>query len=163
MEVNSGGMTIRLQASDTPPVQGRGQARWKLSCVPERLTGGSPLSRSLTRRMEAQQGGEVTRALTSTDPALRRCWHPVARTEDVLDHRNGVMLLGEPWVLYRSAGTVRAFADRCPTGTARSHSAIAEGGVLQCAYHGWRFDESGRCVENPGAGGGGDPPFRPLG
>jgi phenylpropionate dioxygenase-like ring-hydroxylating dioxygenase large terminal subunit len=27
-----------------------------------------------------------------------------------------------------------------------------EGGVLQCAYHGWRFDGDGRCIEIPALG-----------
>ena len=94
----------------------------------------------------------VTRALANTDPALRRCWHPVARTEEVLEQPHGVMLLGEPWVLYRAAGTVRAFADRCPHRHCPLTLGHCEGGVLQCAYHGWRFDESGRCVEIPALG-----------
>ena len=50
--------------------------------------------------------------LTNTDPALRRCWHPVARTAEVTGQPLGVVLLGEPWVLFRSGGEVRATADR---------------------------------------------------
>ena len=40
---------------------------------------------SLTPCTRAQQGGAVARSLTNTDPALRRCWHPVARSGDVTD------------------------------------------------------------------------------
>ena len=94
----------------------------------------------------------MARALTNTDPALRRCWHPVARTADVTEQPHGVMLLGEPWVLYRSGGAVRAFADRCPHRHCPLTLGHCEGGVLQCAYHGWRFDEAGRCVEIPALG-----------
>ena len=90
--------------------------------------------------------------LTNTAPALRRCWHPVARSGEVLDQPHGVVLLGEPWVLYRSGGAVRAFADRCPHRLCPLTLGHCEGGVLQCAYHGWRFDESGRCVEIPALG-----------
>jgi phenylpropionate dioxygenase-like ring-hydroxylating dioxygenase large terminal subunit len=54
---------------------------------------------SLTGSIRAHQGGAVARALTNTDPALRRCWHPVARCSDVTDQPHGVLLLGEPWVL----------------------------------------------------------------
>ena len=52
----------------------------------------------------------------------------------------GVTLLGEPWVLYRSGGGVVAFADRCPHRHCPLTLGHCEGGVLQCAYHGWRFD-----------------------
>jgi phenylpropionate dioxygenase-like ring-hydroxylating dioxygenase large terminal subunit len=38
----------------------------------------------------------VVRALANTDPALRHCWHPVARSGEVTDQPSGVMLLGEP-------------------------------------------------------------------
>jgi phenylpropionate dioxygenase-like ring-hydroxylating dioxygenase large terminal subunit len=92
------------------------------------------------------------RLLSNTDPALRRCWHPVARKAEVGQQPLGVKLLGEPWVLHRSGGDVVAFVDRCP----HRHCPLALGhcddGVLQCAYHGWRFDRSGRCVAVPALG-----------
>jgi phenylpropionate dioxygenase-like ring-hydroxylating dioxygenase large terminal subunit len=94
----------------------------------------------------------VARVLTNTDPALRRCWHPVARAGEVTEQPHGVMLLGEPWVLYRSGGAVRAFADRCPHRHCPLTLGHCEAGVLQCAYHGWRFDGDGRCVEIPALG-----------
>jgi phenylpropionate dioxygenase-like ring-hydroxylating dioxygenase large terminal subunit len=100
----------------------------------------------------ALQGGAVARALANTDPALRRSWHPVARAGDVAEQPHAVMLLGEPWVLYRSGGRVRAFADRCPHRGCPLTLGHCEAGVLQCAYHGWRFDEDGRCVEIPALG-----------
>ena len=65
---------------------------------------------SLTTWTWAYQGGAVARALTNIDPPLRRCWHPVARSGDVTEQPHGVMLLGEPWVMYRSGGSVLPFA-----------------------------------------------------
>jgi phenylpropionate dioxygenase-like ring-hydroxylating dioxygenase large terminal subunit len=109
---------------------------------------------SLTGSIQTHQGGAVARALTNTDPALRRCWHPVARCTDVTDQPHGVMLVGEPWVLFRSGGRVRAFLDRCPHRRCPLTLGRCEDGVLQCAYHGWRFDDSGRCVEIPALGDG---------
>jgi phenylpropionate dioxygenase-like ring-hydroxylating dioxygenase large terminal subunit len=106
----------------------------------------------LTSSIPAQQGGAVTHALTNTDPALRRCWHPVARSGDVTEQPHGVMLLGEAWVLYRPSGEVHAFADRCPHRHCPLTLGHCEGGVLRCAYHGWRFDEDGRCIEIPALG-----------
>ena len=97
----------------------------------------------------------MARLLTNTDDALRRCWHPVARTAEVTGQPLGVVLLGEPWVLFRSGGEVRAFADRCPHRRCPLSLGQCDGdGVLQCAYHGWRFDTAGRCVEIPALGAG---------
>lgn len=104
-------------------------------------------------------------ALTNIHPALRRCWHPVARSADVVDRPVRVLLLGEPWVLVRlrpsdhqGAAPVHAFADRCPHRQAplsigKVEPGCPEGGdTLRCAYHGWRFDTEGRCVELPALG-----------
>ena len=90
--------------------------------------------------------------LSNTDRALRRCWHPVARSGDVTEQPHGAQLLGEPWVLYRSGGQVRAFVDRCPHRRCPLTLGHCIDGSLQCAYHGWRFDEEGRCVEIPALG-----------
>jgi phenylpropionate dioxygenase-like ring-hydroxylating dioxygenase large terminal subunit len=66
----------------------------------------------------------------------------------------GTVLLGDPWVLHRSGGSVVAFEDRCP----HRHCPLSLGtcvdGTLQCAYHGWRFDRAGFCLEIPALGGG---------
>jgi vanillate O-demethylase monooxygenase subunit len=62
------------------------------------------------------------------------------------------MLLGEPWALYRTDGHVRAVVDRCPHRHCPLTLGRCEAGILQCAYHGWRFDEDGRCIEIPALG-----------
>ena len=92
------------------------------------------------------------RVLTNTDAALRHCWHPVARSGEVTAQPHGVMLLGEPWVLHRSDGRVRAFVDRCPHRHCPLTLGHCQGGILQCVYHGWRFDGEGRCIEIPALG-----------
>jgi phenylpropionate dioxygenase-like ring-hydroxylating dioxygenase large terminal subunit len=90
--------------------------------------------------------------LSNVDPALRRCWHPVARPSEVTEQPLRVMLLGEPWVLYRAGGRIVAFADRCPHRLTPLSIGQCAGGVIQCAYHGWRFDADGACVEIPALG-----------
>jgi phenylpropionate dioxygenase-like ring-hydroxylating dioxygenase large terminal subunit len=100
--------------------------------------------------------------LTNTHPALRHCWHPVARSADVATRPVRVLLLGEPWVLVRLGGDERgrlaAFFDRCPHRMAPlSLGSVVENGpggapVLQCAYHGWCFGGDGGCVEIPALG-----------
>ena len=64
------------------------------------------------------------------------------------------MLLGEPWVLYRADGLIVAFADRCPHRRTPLSIGECSGGVIRCAYHGWRFDAEGGCVEIPALGAG---------
>ncbi|MGO9197111.1 MAG: Rieske 2Fe-2S domain-containing protein [Acidimicrobiales bacterium] len=90
--------------------------------------------------------------LTNTHPALRHCWHPVARSSEIGEQPVRALLLGEPLVLFRSGGRIRAFADRCPHRGAPLSLGCAEGGGVRCAYHGWRFDPNGRCNEIPALG-----------
>jgi len=92
------------------------------------------------------------RTLSNVDPVLRRCWHPVARPAEVTEQPLRVLLLGDPWVLYRAGGELVAFEDRCPHRRTPLSIGHCEAGVLQCAYHGWRFNASGRCVEIPALG-----------
>ncbi len=109
----------------------------------------------------------ATPTLTNTHPALRRCWHPVARSADVAGGPVRTLLLGEPWVLVRlgPGGAVQAFPDRCPHRLAPlsigSLDVVGDAvAVLRCAYHGWCFDASGRCVELPALGPGATIPPR---
>ena len=78
-------------------------------------------------------------------------WHPVAQPGDVPAAAPlPVRLLGEDLVLWRdAAGGLQVFADRCPhRGTRLSLGRVCEG-QLECPYHGWRFEGSGRCVHIP--------------
>ena len=62
-------------------------------------------------------------------------------------------LLGEQWVTWRSPnGDVRVFLNRCPHRFAPLSLGTCEGEGVRCGYHGWRFDESGVCVEIPALG-----------
>ena len=82
--------------------------------------------------------------------ALRAAWHPVSYAAALGAEPRAATLLDEPLVLWRdAAGTPRALRDRCVhRGTALSLGAVT-GGEIACAYHGWRFDGSGRCTHIP--------------
>jgi vanillate O-demethylase monooxygenase subunit len=90
--------------------------------------------------------------LHNTHPAMRHCWHPVARSNEVTDAPTRALLLGEPLVLFRSKGRVVCFTDRCPHRRAPLSLGSCDGENLRCAYHGWKFDGDGRCVEIPALG-----------
>jgi phenylpropionate dioxygenase-like ring-hydroxylating dioxygenase large terminal subunit len=87
--------------------------------------------------------------------ALRRFWHPVC-TEAELDGSRrgdgallGVRLLGDAVVVARTGDTLLALRDRCLHRSTRLSVGWVCGSTVQCAYHGWRWDGSGHCVEIP--------------
>ena len=87
------------------------------------------------------------------DAGLRRSWHPVALADEITAVPAQVWLLGRPWALWRDAGGVRAFADRCPHRLAPiTAGTLCADGTIQCGYHGWRFDGAGQCTLIPALG-----------
>lgn len=89
------------------------------------------------------------RPLGNTDPALRRCWHPVALSSDVAADPVGVRLLGEDYVVARLGGGLSAFPDQCPHRLAPLSAGRIDGDRLRCGYHGWCYAADGTCVEIP--------------
>ncbi len=62
----------------------------------------------------------------------------------------GVVLLGLPIVLCKtSRGEVAALRDICPHRGMPLSFGRMEGDCVECAYHGWRFDTTGRCQTIP--------------
>jgi nitrite reductase/ring-hydroxylating ferredoxin subunit len=89
------------------------------------------------------------RWLTNTDPALRKCRHPVAAAAEVGETPMQVTLLGQDWVLVRINGELVVMEDRCPHRFAPLSFGTIVDGTLECPYHGYRFDGSGHCVRIP--------------
>ncbi|MEU9349071.1 Rieske 2Fe-2S domain-containing protein [Streptomyces sp. NPDC048278] len=89
---------------------------------------------------------------TPAGEMLRRYWWPIAFSADLAapDVRK-VRLLGEDLALFRQAdGSVHVLADRCPHRGAALSRGIVEADGLRCPYHGWLFDGSGACLQQPG-------------
>lgn len=84
------------------------------------------------------------------DPVLVNDWHVVARAGDVGESEViGARLLGEDLAVWRRDGRLMAWRDLCPhRGTRLSLGRVGERG-LACPYHGWTYDQSGRCVLIP--------------
>ena len=62
----------------------------------------------------------------------------------------GIVLLGLPIVLCRTPqGEVAAMRDICPHRGMPLSFGRMEGDRVECAYHGWQFDRSGRCRAIP--------------
>src|SRR6266478_497747 len=79
-------------------------------------------------------------------------WYPAIQSNEIVGRRLATtMLLEVPLVLGRTAGG-KAFAmrDSCPhRGIPLSYGRF-DGQILECCYHGWRFEAcTGQCVEIP--------------
>jgi phenylpropionate dioxygenase-like ring-hydroxylating dioxygenase large terminal subunit len=101
-------------------------------------------------RMDAEAAQE---AATQADAGfLWDFWYPAARSTEIRGQKLvTAMLLEVPLVLGRtSEGKVFAIRDSCPhRGIPLSYGRL-DGKVVECCYHGWRFDAcSGQCVEIP--------------
>lgn len=95
------------------------------------------------------------------DCRLRHHWHPVAWDHALAAGQSvAVRLFDHEVVVWRdSNGRLSALEDRCPHRGTRLSIGTVQGDRLVCAYHGWRFDETGRCLAIP-AHPGFEPPER---
>jgi 5,5'-dehydrodivanillate O-demethylase len=83
---------------------------------------------------------------------MRRYWHPISASAELTEENptKEVRLLGEDLVLFRSAaGKVGLIEPSCPHRKANLSYGVPEPEGIRCAYHGWLFDETGRCVDQP--------------
>src|SRR5579871_1294774 len=104
-----------------------------------------------------QSAVEENERLTRVGPGtpmgelLRRYWQPIAVSSQFQGPgTRPVRLLGEDFVLYRDrSGTLGLIGQRCPHRRAGMVFGIPEAEGLRCAYHGWLFNEAGRCLEQP--------------
>ncbi|HKP79203.1 MAG TPA: aromatic ring-hydroxylating dioxygenase subunit alpha [Phenylobacterium sp.] len=100
---------------------------------------------------------EKNRLLTEVGPGkpmgelLRRYWHPIAGVSEFESRATKpVRLLGEDLVLYKDLSGTFGLVDRhCPHRRADLSHGMVEACGLRCNYHGWRYDQSGACVEQP--------------
>ena len=96
--------------------------------------------------------------LTLVDPdqpagrVLRQYWMPAALSDELATNRpvTPVTLLGESLVLFRDqSGAIGLIARHCPHRGADLCKGRLENNGLRCAFHGWHFDVTGQCVEQP--------------
>jgi len=82
---------------------------------------------------------------------LRRYWMPIAAVAELDDHpTKPVRLLGENLVLYKDKAGNYGLVDRhCPHRRADLSYGWADDCGLRCHYHGWLWDHTGRCLQQP--------------
>jgi len=88
---------------------------------------------------------------------LRRYWHPVGVASELTEERpkKRVRILGEDLVLVRLPASPRGqacyglVAEHCSHRAASLYYGNVEEDGLRCAYHGWKYDLGGRCLDQP--------------
>src|SRR5205814_2768881 len=103
--------------------------------------------------LSKQDNERVTRVGTGTPMGelLRRYWMPIAALTE-FENRSvkPIRLFGEDLVLYKDLeGTFGLIDRQCAHRRADLSYGFVEACGLRCNYHGWRFDQTGRCIEQP--------------
>ena len=81
---------------------------------------------------------------------LRNVWYAAGHSETVEFTPTSRRICDEPIMFYRTGNSsISALHDRCPHRFVPLSAGKVEGDVVQCGYHGLRFDQSGQCVLNP--------------
>ncbi|HET7539276.1 MAG TPA: aromatic ring-hydroxylating dioxygenase subunit alpha [Polyangiaceae bacterium] len=83
---------------------------------------------------------------------LTRFWYVACQSAELSEKPLARSVLGVPLVLFRGQGSkAAALLDRCPhRNVPLSLGRVVAGGRLECAYHGWQFEDGGRCAHIPG-------------
>ena len=85
---------------------------------------------------------------------LLRCyWHPACAVDELdssIFRTKEVKILGEELVVYRDRSGKLGIIDKyCVHRRASMAYGVVEQDGIRCQYHGWKYDESGRCTEQP--------------
>ena len=83
---------------------------------------------------------------------LRRYWMPIACTGELTEQKpiKAARLLGEDLVVYRDKSErYGVVAEQCPHRKASLAFGRVDEEGIRCPYHGWKFDGTGKCLEQP--------------
>ena len=112
----------------------------------------SPMSATPDRLQQAVLHAQSELADAHT-PLLRNAWYVAALADEIGRAPLSRKLLGVPVVLYRTLdGTAVALEDRCAHRSMPLSLGTLDADTLVCAYHGARYDCSGRCLNVPSQG-----------
>lgn len=83
---------------------------------------------------------------------LRLFWQPVYIAPDLpAGKARPIHVMGEEFTLYRGESGQPHLVDfRCAHRRTQLSIGWVEGDTIRCRYHGWAYDASGQCVEQPG-------------
>jgi 5,5'-dehydrodivanillate O-demethylase oxygenase subunit len=82
---------------------------------------------------------------------MRQFWHPVYRAEDLKPGwAKPIKIMSEEFTLYRGeSGKPHVVGFRCAHRQTQLSVGWVEDDCIRCRFHGWKYDSSGQCVEQP--------------
>jgi phthalate 4,5-dioxygenase oxygenase subunit len=90
---------------------------------------------------------------TPMGDVMRRYWMPIMLDWELAGPDCDpvrVRILGEDLVAFKDTqGRIGLLADACPHRRVSMYFGRNEEGGLRCVYHGWKFDVTGQCVDQP--------------
>jgi len=103
--------------------------------------------------LSAEQNEQLTRVGPGTPMGnLLRCyWYPVATCEEIKKNPvKAVRILGESLTLFKDRNNrFGLIGQRCLHRGVDLKHGIPEDEGLRCPYHGWMYDTSGQCIDQP--------------
>src|SRR5215472_6927749 len=117
-------------------------------------TGQEPVDRNRENDF-ASVSGEIDLARTGPDMPggrfMRRFWMAVYRSQDLpKGQAKPIRIMSEDFALYRGeSGQAQVIDYRCLHRGAQMHLGWVEGNDIRCIYHGWKYDCTGQCIEQP--------------
>lgn len=82
---------------------------------------------------------------------MRLFWHPILLAKDLpAGQALPIKVMSEEFTLYRGeSGTPHLVEFRCAHRGTQLSSGWIEDDCIRCRYHGWKYDASGQCVDQP--------------
>ena len=103
--------------------------------------------------LSPEQNERLTRVGPGTPMGelMRRYWFPVATNQELAQNPvKSVRLLGEQLTLFKDRqGRLGLLAQRCGHRSVDLRHGIPEQEGLRCPYHGWMYDTTGQCIDQP--------------
>ena len=103
--------------------------------------------------LTAEENERLTRVGPGTPMGalLRRYWQPIAAASEMRERwTKPVRLFGESLVLFRDrGGRFGLIEETCPHRRASLLYGIPQLDGIRCPYHGWKFDGTGACLDQP--------------
>lgn len=77
-------------------------------------------------------------------------WYPILESHQLGDKPTCIERFGKKLAVWRDKdGRAAVFHNHCPHRRAPLSLGSVHGEALVCAYHGWRFNRDGDCIEKP--------------
>jgi len=106
---------------------------------------------NMTGKASSNRQQKAASSMANRDtPLIRNNWYVAARSEEITRKLSARQYLGTSTVLFRTQdGTPVALQNRCCHRSFPLSESKLDGDVLECGYHGLRYDCTGKCIGIP--------------